>query len=82
VAEWSNVPDSKSGVPQGTVGSNPTLSARMLEKTRLLARFLFLHTQKLIQSDDACYLCGEAHAWNLSAVNTRHQRMFRLSDDC
>jgi hypothetical protein len=54
----------------------------MLEKTRLLARFLFLHTQKLIQSDDACYLCGEAHAWNLSAVNTRHQRMFRLSDDC
>jgi len=27
VAEWSNVPDSKSGVPQGTVGSNPTLSA-------------------------------------------------------
>ena len=28
VAEWSNVPDSKSGVPQGTEGSNPTLSAR------------------------------------------------------
>jgi len=28
VAEWSNVPDSKSGVPQGTVGSNPTLSAK------------------------------------------------------
>ena len=27
MAEWSNVPDSKSGVPQGTVGSNPTLSA-------------------------------------------------------
>jgi hypothetical protein len=27
VAEWPNVPDSKSGVPQGTVGSNPTLSA-------------------------------------------------------
>ena len=27
VAEWSNVPDSKSGVLQGTVGSNPTLSA-------------------------------------------------------
>ena len=29
VAEWSNVPDSKSGVPQGTVGSNPTLSASL-----------------------------------------------------
>jgi hypothetical protein len=27
VAEWSNVPDSKSGVLQSTVGSNPTLSA-------------------------------------------------------
>ena len=23
VAEWSNVPDSKSGVPKGTAGSNP-----------------------------------------------------------
>jgi signal transduction histidine kinase len=30
VAEWPNVPDSKSGVPQGTVGSNPTLSANLL----------------------------------------------------
>ena len=29
MAEWSNVPDSKSGVPQGTVGSNPTLSANL-----------------------------------------------------
>ena len=28
VAEWSNVPDSKSGVPQGTAGSNPALSAK------------------------------------------------------
>ncbi len=27
VAEWPNVPDSKSGVPQGTGGSNPSLSA-------------------------------------------------------
>jgi hypothetical protein len=26
VAEWSIAPDLKSGVPQGTVGSNPTLS--------------------------------------------------------
>ena len=32
VAEWSNVPDSKSGVPQGTVGSNPTLSAKQHSK--------------------------------------------------
>ena len=30
VAEWSNVPDSKSGVLQGTVGSNPTLSAKRI----------------------------------------------------
>ncbi|MEN9901720.1 MAG: hypothetical protein RL651_384 [Pseudomonadota bacterium] len=30
VAEWSNVPDSKSGVLKGTVGSNPTLSAKLL----------------------------------------------------
>src|SRR6187402_3215586 len=29
VAEWSIVPDSKSGVPQGTVGSNPTPSAML-----------------------------------------------------
>jgi TatD DNase family protein len=29
VAEWSNVPDSKSGVPQGTVGSNPTFSSTL-----------------------------------------------------
>ena len=28
MAEWSNVPDSKSGVGFPTVGSNPTLSAR------------------------------------------------------
>ncbi len=27
VAEWSNVPDSKSGEPQGSAGSNPALSA-------------------------------------------------------
>jgi hypothetical protein len=32
VAEWSNVPDSKSGVAlYATVGSNPTLSAITLE---------------------------------------------------
>src|SRR6185436_16261142 len=29
VTEWPKVPDSKSGVPQGTVGSTPTLSARI-----------------------------------------------------
>ena len=32
VAEWSNVPDSKSGEPQGSVGSNPTLSATLIVK--------------------------------------------------
>ena len=30
VAEWSNVPDSKSGVPRGTGGSNPSLSAKKI----------------------------------------------------
>lgn len=29
VAEWSNADDLKSSVPQGTVGSNPTASAKM-----------------------------------------------------
>ena len=33
MAEWPNVPDSKSGVPQGTVGSNPTLSAKDMFST-------------------------------------------------
>jgi hypothetical protein len=28
VAEWPNAPVLKTGVPQGTVGSNPTLSAQ------------------------------------------------------
>ncbi len=27
VSEWSNVPVSKTGVPQGTAGSNPVPSA-------------------------------------------------------
>ena len=30
MAEWPNVPDSKSGVAQVTVGSNPTLSANKI----------------------------------------------------
>ena len=38
MAEWSNVPDSKSGVPQGTVGSNPTLSANH-KKSRPMGGF-------------------------------------------
>ena len=33
MAEWPNVPDSKSGVPQGTVGSNPTLSAIIAQRS-------------------------------------------------
>jgi hypothetical protein len=37
VAEWSIVLDSKSSVPPGTVGSNPTLSAL---KTKGLCRIL------------------------------------------
>ena len=42
VAEWSNVPDSKSGVLQGTVGSNPTLSAKRPMNKRLSRRFFIL----------------------------------------
>ena len=42
VAEWSNVPDSKSGVLQGTVGSNPTLSAIRIKHLAKLTRFGFL----------------------------------------
>jgi hypothetical protein len=43
VAEWSNVPDSKSGVRfSRTVGSNPTLSATQPMNKRLSGRFLFL----------------------------------------
>ena len=38
VAEWSNVPDSKSGVLQGTVGSNPTLSAKRQTRNPLPAK--------------------------------------------
>ena len=43
VAEWSIVPDSKSGVLQGTVGSNPTLSATLIKafKFKNLEAFLF-----------------------------------------
>jgi hypothetical protein len=44
VAEWPNVPDSKSGVPQGTVGSNPTLSANKPMNKRLSGRFSFFCT--------------------------------------
>jgi hypothetical protein len=44
VAEWSNVPDSKSGVrfPR-TVGSNPTLSAKIQKSPveEILRGFLF-----------------------------------------
>ena len=36
VAEWSNVPDSKSGVPKGTGGSNPSLSAIRPARSRIL----------------------------------------------
>ena len=45
MAEWSIVPDSKSGVLQGTVGSNPTLSASIQATTPLMGRFGFLPTK-------------------------------------
>ena len=47
MAEWPNVPDSKSGVPQGTVGSNPTLSASKINNLASLhpsEDFLFFVT--------------------------------------
>ena len=47
MAEWPNVPDSKSGVPQGTVGSNPTLSANEINNLASLhpsEAFLFFRS--------------------------------------
>jgi hypothetical protein len=42
MAEWSNAPDSKSGIRlYRIVGSNPTLSAMHRGQTPLLGRFLF-----------------------------------------
>ena len=38
VSEWSKVLDSKSSVPQGTVGSNPTLSASKIKALRVFAK--------------------------------------------
>ena len=46
MSEWSKVRLSKSRVPNGTVGSNPTLSARMFSLQAVFAvcrLFLFLH---------------------------------------
>ena len=47
VAEWPNVPDSKSGVPQGTVGSNPTLSASYACKLLINKSFLLYHSSTI-----------------------------------
>ncbi len=45
MAEWSNAPDSKSGIPvSGIVGSNPTLSATSLASARLSKGLWFLPT--------------------------------------
>ena len=41
MAEWPNVPDSKSGVPQGTVGSNPTLSAKTISNWFQVVRTIY-----------------------------------------
>jgi hypothetical protein len=52
VAEWSNAPDSKSGIPfYGIEGSNPSLSARYGLRTfanipQTLSSRGFLHFQK------------------------------------
>ena len=42
VAEWSNVPDSKSGVPQGTAGSNPALSANLFVIVKSVDLFRYI----------------------------------------
>ena len=39
MSEWSKVPDSKSGVPQGTGGSNPSLSANFFKRDSPQAGF-------------------------------------------
>ena len=42
VAEWSNAPDSKSGIAVSVIeGSNPSLSARSKKRRRLAASFDF-----------------------------------------
>jgi hypothetical protein len=46
VAEWSIVPDSKSGVLQGTEGSNPSLSAKHRARKRLYGRFFVVPTKE------------------------------------
>ena len=56
VAEWSIVPDSKSGVLQGTVGSNPPLSAKYQAMTPLMWRFCFVPTiSTLIKGALGCH---------------------------
>ncbi len=41
VAEWSNVRDWKSGVPRGTVGSNPTLLRQVFKAPETQGPFSF-----------------------------------------
>jgi hypothetical protein len=75
VAEWPNVPDSKSGVPQGTVGSNPTSSSSQLVNTRLLARFSFLPTN--LPAIEFDYFLGEERCLSL-AFHSHQQSAARL----
>lgn len=44
VSEWSIVPSWKGGVPQGTAGSNPVLSAKKNLNRIPRFKFFFLHT--------------------------------------
>ena len=54
MAEWSNAPDSKSGIRLCRIeGSNPSCSARPLEKTPLTGRFSFLPPNKWVGSAPA-----------------------------
>ena len=74
VAEWSNVPDSKSGVLQGTVGSNPTLSAKCHDTAPLLGRFVFLPIIKPIkQKVLGWYIVAHEHILFFNMCVLTHQ---------
>ena len=75
MAEWPNVPDSKSGVAQVTVGSNPTLSAKLMLVKRSAAvtkRRPFL----LQQSLRACQMTGLRAAFDIEPAKQAPQVNF------
>jgi hypothetical protein len=66
VAEWPIVPDSKSGVPQGTVGSNPTLSAKSPYQGAFFWPEILLKTSKFpVKTAFTKEFRSRLLAWNL-----------------